>query len=160
MMVELYLLRHGVAFEREEWQDKDDELRPLTKKGIAKMEAEAKALKHSELNIEYVISSPLTRAAQTAQIVADALDKKVVESKLLKPGCDLKALATLLKEYDGTERILIVGHEPDFSTLIGQIVGGGSVELRKGGIACCELNSVKPPKGTLRWLLTPEWLGA
>src|SRR5579859_950954 len=137
MMVELYLLRHGVAFERDEWQGKDDEQRPLTKKGIAKMEAEAKALKRAELGIDTIISSPLIRAAQTAQIVADALNKKVVESKHLKPGFNQKALATLLQEYDGAEQILIVGHEPDFSTVIGQIVGGGTVDMRKGGIACC-----------------------
>ena len=159
-MVELYLLRHGVAYERDEWEGKDDELRPLTKKGIGKMEIEAKALKHFDLNLDQIISSPLTRAVQTAKIVADALKMEVVENKLLKPGFDQKALATLLKEYEGTEKIVIVGHEPDFSTIIGQIIGGGAVEMRKGGIACCELSTIKPPKGTLKCLLPPEWLGA
>ncbi|HLY25845.1 MAG TPA: histidine phosphatase family protein, partial [Aggregatilineales bacterium] len=80
-MVELYLLRHGVAYERDEWEGQDDELRPLTKKGIAKMESEAKTLKHFDLNLDKIISSPLTRAAQTAQIVADELKLKVVESQ-------------------------------------------------------------------------------
>jgi len=157
--MELYLLRHGVAAERDEWQGKDDELRPLTPKGIARMEAEAKTLKRFDLKVDEIVSSPLTRAVQTAKIVADALNLKVVESQLLKPGFDQKTLATLLREHGSAQHIMVVGHEPDFSNVIGQIIGGGDGEMRKGGIACCELSSTQPPKGMLKCLLPPDWLG-
>jgi phosphohistidine phosphatase len=160
MSTRLYFLRHGVAYERDEWQGSDDELRPLTDKGISAMKQEAKYMKQIKLELDSLITSPLVRARETAKIVADTLDLKLDESSLLKPGFDIAALGKLLKQYDDSKRIMVVGHEPDFSRVISAVIGGGRVEMRKGGLARIDLAQVDPPRGDLVWLLTPSVLGA
>ena len=160
MTTKLYLLRHGVAYERDEWTGDNDELRPLTNKGISAMKQEASQLKPMKLDLDHIITSTLVRARETAKIVADALNVKLEENSLLKPGFDVSALAKLLKQYDSSKRIMIVGHEPDFSRVISGVIGGGSIEMRKGGLARIDLAQNDPPRGILVWLLTPAVLGA
>jgi len=160
MTIKLYLLRHGVAYERDEWTGDNDELRPLTDKGISAMKQEASQLKHMKLEVDHIIASPLVRARETAKVVAAALNVKLEENSLLKPGFDVSALAKLLKQYDSSKRIMIVGHEPDFSRVTSGVIGGGSVEMRKGGLARIDLAQNDPPRGVLVWLLTPAVLGA
>jgi phosphohistidine phosphatase len=160
-MVKLYLLRHGVAYEREEWQGDNDELRPLTDDGIAAMKREAKVLRDMKLKLDGIITSPLVRARDTAKIVAKALDMKVKENDLLKPGFDVEALRTLLQQNGDAKRVMIVGHEPDFSHVIAQLIGGGAVVMRKGGLARVDTTTEGASlRGELVWLLTPRLLGA
>jgi phosphohistidine phosphatase len=160
-MVKLYLLRHGVAYEREEWTGESDELRPLTDDGIDAMKREAKSIRVMKLKLDVLVSSPLVRARDTAKIVARTLDLKVNENDLLRPGFDLEALRALLQQHSGAKRIMIVGHEPDFSIVIAQLIGGGTVVMRKGGLARVDVtvqgNSLR---GELVWLLTPSLLSA
>lgn len=161
MATKLYLLRHGIAYERDEWHGTNDELRPLTDKGIEAMQAEAKYLKSLKIEIDSMITSPLVRAHQTAKIVADALGLKLDESPLLKPGFDIDALAKLLKQYAASKQIMVVGHQPDFSNVVRSLIGGGgSIEIRKGGLVRVDLAQSDPPRGELVWLLTPSLLGA
>ena len=160
MSTKLYFLRHGVAYERDEWQGDNDELRPLTDEGKSAMKREAKYLKQIKLELDCLITSPLVRAHDTAQFVANALDLKLEESPLLKPGFDVVALGKLLKQYNPSKGIMVVGHEPDFSSVISAVIGGGSIEMRKGGLARIDLTQVDPPGGDLVWLLTPSVLGA
>src|SRR5947207_2940795 len=129
MSTKLYFLRHGVAYERDEWTGDDDELRPLTDEGIAAMQHEAEYLKQMSLKLDIVITSPLIRAHETAKLVTDMLKVKLGESSLLKPGFDSAALKTLLKQYASSKSIMVVGHEPDFSRVISHVIGGGSVEM-------------------------------
>ncbi len=156
----LYLLRHGVAYDREDWQGKDDELRPLTDEGIVGMKREARSIGQMKLKLDAVITSPLVRARDTARIVAKTLDMKVDENPLLKPGFDLQALDDLLLQYAESNHILIVGHEPDFSQVIAQLIGGGTIGMKKGGLARVDIKTPHPPQGELVWLLTPSLLGA
>jgi len=160
MSTKLYFLRHGVAFERDEWTGDNDVLRPLTDDGITTMQHEAKFLKQMKLKLDIVITSPLVRAQETAKLVTDILSVKLDESSLLKPGFDGTALKTLLKQYADSKSIMIVGHEPDFSRVISKVIGGGSVEMSKGGLARVDLNKSDPPHGDLVWLLTPPLLGS
>jgi phosphohistidine phosphatase len=158
--MKLYLLRHGVAYDREDWQDKDDELRPLTDDGIDDMKREARRLSQIKLKLDAIITSPLVRARDTAWLVAKALDMNVDENPLLKPGFNLEALDILLGQYVKFNRLMIVGHEPDFSQVIAQLVGGGTILVRKGGLARVDISELHPPHGELVWLLTPSLLDA
>ena len=160
MVNRVYFLRHGVAYEPGEWSGDNDELRPLTPAGIEAIKREAKYLRELQLKVDALITSPLVRAHDTAKIVAKALDLELAESDLLKPGFNLTALSKLIKEYVPAERIMVVGHEPDFSTIISQLIGGGDVEMRKGGLARIDIRSQRPLRGMLVTLLTPKFLGA
>ncbi len=153
--MKLYFLRHGIA-DWPDWQEADDK-RPLTADGIARMRAEAKALKKLGLELDVILSSPLPRAKQTAELVADKLGYEVKVSKALAPGFDISKLAALLKENAKAESVMIVGHEPDFSTAVAALTGG-KVVLKKGGLVRVDLASPETLEGQLVWLLAPKIL--
>jgi phosphohistidine phosphatase len=160
MATKLYFLRHGIAYESQEWQGDNDDLRPLTDKGIKAIQQEARYLHQIKLELDTLITSPLVRAHQTAQFVADTLNVPLVENLLLKPGFSLAALTRLLKEYSSAKEVMLVGHEPDFSRVISAVIGGGALEMHKGGLARIDLTQSDPPRGDLVWLATPALLGA
>jgi phosphohistidine phosphatase len=161
--MELYFLRHGKAVDAPGPDAPDDFSRPLTDKGIEEMEAEAKALQALGIEPDVILTSPLVRAKQTAEIVARrlGLKKRLIETDALAPGCELNRLAKLLDEHRSANSLLLVGHEPDFSTLVAELIGTkpSAVELKKGGLALVEL---KPPVrrggGVLHWLVAPKLL--
>jgi phosphohistidine phosphatase len=155
--MDLFLLRHGLAGDRETWEGPDAE-RPLTDEGRAEMEAVADFLVGRMPRPDAIISSPLVRAYQTAEILAARVAGAVDVSDLLAPGFDVKRLWHLLRFYPGARRLLLVGHEPDFSELIETLIGGGSVAMKKGGLARVRLSDGNPPRGTLLWLVTPGFL--
>lgn len=163
-MTEVFFLRHGIAFDRGEWSGDNDELRPLTEAGIATMRAETVNLVSLGVKLDVIISSPLVRARDTAAIVhARYHEIPLLEDDLLKPGFDHKDLDKLVRRYDQYRSILLVGHEPDFSDVVSDVIGGARLSLKKGGLARVALSSkVKGsnPRGELIWLLTPELLGA
>ncbi len=117
----LYFLRHGQAGDKDTWPG-DDFQRPLTAGGRAEMEAAANGLRALNLKPNVVLSSPLVRARQTAEIAAQAFGMAITEAAPLAPGCDLDGLADALRPYRQVDEVLIVGHEPDFSTLIGLLI--------------------------------------
>jgi phosphohistidine phosphatase len=154
--VNLYFLRHGLA-DWPEWTRPDDE-RPLTEDGLSKMKAEAKAIKQLKLSLDVILSSPLVRARQTADLVAERLGLPVAESKLLAPGFNKDRLAKLLASYKDAKAIMLVGHEPDFSATIASLIGGGRVAMKKGGLARVDIDSADSLEGELVWLLAPKVL--
>src|SRR5579862_5981943 len=138
-MMKIYFLRHGEAGDGSQWQGEDSK-RPLTDDGIERMRRQAKTLASWEPNIELILSSPLTRARQTANIVAKALKLDVTEEDGLKSGAfNLPTLGQILGQHTSVERLMVVGHEPDFSRTISALIGGGSVEMKKGGLAQVEI---------------------
>ncbi len=157
-MTKLYFLRHGKAYDRQDWDGKDDDLRPLTGEGIELLRQTAQTLRRLDLNLDAIITSPLVRARDTAQLVARELDKVVDESPMLKPGFDHNALIRLIGEHTGAERLLLVGHEPDFSQVISELIGGGAVVMKKGGLARVDITAQTPLRGELVWLLPPDVL--
>ena len=108
-----------------------------------------------------LLSSPLTRCRQTAEIVAEALglsDKLKIEAELA-PGFDLADLPLLLTGNHGYTNVMLVGHEPDFSITVSRLTGGSNITFKKGGLARVDLYQGLPePKGTLVWLLPPKVL--
>ena len=150
----LYFLRHGQA-DWPEWDRPDDE-RPLTKKGKKEMRRVARFLGDLQVAPSLILSSPLPRAWQTAAIVAESLDVEVREEAALGPGFNAAKLKTILRRHQDAE-LMIVGHEPDFSTVI-QALTGGSVKLAKAGLARVELED-DGTAGRLLWLLPPKVAG-
>jgi phosphohistidine phosphatase len=148
--MKVYFLRHGEA----DWPhwDKPDDERPLTRKGKKEMRKVAKFLADTEVAPAAILTSPLPRALQTAEIAAKALDLDVTEEPSLAPGFDAEKLSTLLLAH-ATKDIMLVGHEPDFSTVI-SVLTGGSVKLAKAGVARVDIEAGM--KGQLIWLIPPK----
>ena len=163
--MELYFLRHGKADDPGSRGGSDDFSRALTRKGIEEMQAEAEGLAQLGVRLDLILTSPLVRARQTAEVVAKrlGLKKELAETELLAPGCDLSKLHKMLEQHAKRDKIMLVGHEPDFSAMVGELIGGGaaSVEMKKAGLAMIRVDrSVRPGGGVLRWLLSPRILRA
>ena len=133
-----YFLRHGIAVEPEQWTGRDFD-RPLTHEGIERMKCEARAIADLSLRLDVIVTSPLLRARQTAEIVADRLKLRdeIVEDKRLAEGFDVRWLSAILGERDKAEAILLVGHEPTMSATIGRIVGDAQCRAEKRGARRC-----------------------
>ena len=160
--MDLYFLRHGKAVEIGP-DAPDDFRRALTPDGIKEMQAEAEALESLGIRPDVILTSPLVRAKQTAEIVAKRLGVKkgLIESDLLAPGCQLEQLRKLLDQHGSAKQVMLVGHEPDFSSMIGDLIGpeGASMELKKGGLAVVHIErTARKGVGTLLWLVPPKVL--
>ena len=149
--MKLYLLRHGKA-DWPNWDQPDDE-RPLTEEGKKEVAAVAKLLSRLEIT-PVILTSPLPRASQTAEIAGKHLSAKVHPEPLLRPGFDAARLGKLLKNFSG-KSLMVVGHEPDFTRTIFQLTGGNT-KMSKAGVALIELET-GPMKGVLRWLVPPKF---
>src|SRR5579875_2986762 len=116
-----YFLRHGIAAERGEWEGSDFD-RPLTDEGHARMAREAKAIAKFDLGIELILTSPLVRAKETAEIVAKALklQERLVVDERLGLAFDRIRLEGMLREHRGAKALLLVGHEPGMSRTSGE----------------------------------------
>jgi phosphohistidine phosphatase len=150
--MKIYLLRHGQA-DWPDWQGPDDE-RPLTKKGKKEMKRVAEYLSGHEIEPAIILSSPLPRAAQTAEIVAAELELEVTEEPALAPGLNSEKLGTVLKQYAGQD-VMLVGHEPGLSEAVATLTGG-QVKLSKAGLARVDLDDPNQLRGQLVWLLSPK----
>lgn len=155
----LYFLRHGIAAERDAWQG-DDFDRPLTDEGRKRMAREAKTIAQLGLDLDAIITSPLVRAVQTAEIVAEALrmPKAPVADERLGPDFDTRQLAAIQADHPEDGAIMLVGHEPTMSETIGRLIGAARVDLKKGALACVELPDGSSSAGELLWLAPPKLL--
>jgi len=149
----LYFLRHGLAGDRGEWTGDDFE-RPLTEEGKKRMAREAATLVKMSLDLDMILTSPLVRAYQTAEIVAQHMNRtdKLVQDERLSPGFGSNRLAKILKTFPEAQALMLVGHEPDFSQVIGDLIGGGRLTCKKGSLACVELTG-RSLRGDLVWLI-------
>jgi phosphohistidine phosphatase len=156
--MKLYFLRHGLAGHRTQWEG-DDAERPLTPEGRQQLLAAIPALTRLQVRPDVILTSPYARAFETAEIVALGLGlgDRLAREPRLAPGFDLRQLAHIL-EGQSAESIMLVGHEPDFSETVGNLIGGARVVCKKGGMAYVELTDVKKLKGRLVWLLPPDAL--
>ena len=164
--MELLVIRHAVAEDREDFAatGKDDSLRPLTKDGRWKMERGVRALRHAIPSLSVIATSPFTRAAQTAKIVAAAYDDVDVEPlDALTPEGRPQAFLTWLRERESDDRVAAVGHEPHLGSLVYWLLTGepaeGRIAIKKGGACLLELDGrPRAGKATLIWSLTPSIL--
>ncbi len=149
--MKLYLLRHGKA----DWPnwDKPDDERPLTRKGKKEIRCVARLLCKLEVDSAVVLSSPLPRALETAEIVAKRLGAPLQQERGLGKGLNAAKLRDILKR-NKVDELMLVGHEPDFSGVI-RAVTGGDVKLAKGGIARIDIEEGQDA-GRLIWLLSPK----
>ena len=159
--LELYLIRHGIAAERGE-EFPDDSKRPLTSEGIARLRKEAKAIEALGVSFDQILSSPLVRARQTADVFAEELKGKppIANTDALTPAGSPGAVIQELGKHMRKARIALVGHEPNIGELAARLIGARApLEFKKGAI--CRIDfEVFPPKGTgqLSWFITPRML--
>jgi phosphohistidine phosphatase len=160
-MLEVYLIRHGLAAERgKDWPD--DSKRPLTPEGLVSLRKEARALNKLEVTFDQIISSPLVRTRQTADVFSEELKghPEVVLSDALAPAGSPAAIIQEIGKHVRKARLAVVGHEPNLGELAGELIGARtSLEFKKGGICRIDFD-VLPPKGIgrLRWFVTPKML--
>jgi len=159
----LYLLRHGIAVERDARRYESDAERPLTTKGRRKLRHAAAAMRAMELSFDVILSSPLARARQTAELIAKALHcrHRLQLTEFLVPGSSAAGLVGRLRQLK-PQSALLVGHEPDLSALVSRLLTGGrilAVRLKKGSL--CRLSIERLQAGrcaSLDWMLTPSQL--
>jgi phosphohistidine phosphatase len=156
--MDVWLVRHAVAVDRDDFDGLDAE-RPLTDKGRRRFRRFSRWLADQTAVPDCIVSSPLVRAAQTAHVLAKAcgLKKTVVQfTDLLSPGVDVNELLRFVRDMPG-ERVALVGHEPDLSTILAVLVGGGTFHFEKGFVAAIEFNSLPPAgDGHLAWFVGPQ----
>jgi phosphohistidine phosphatase len=158
--MEIYFLRHGPAGSKEAWTG-DDADRPLTDRGRELTEQVVRSLAEAGLEVDAIVTSPYARALQTAEITSALLRGGVTieQDDRLRPGFGMAELAGILEERGGVDRLMLVGHEGDFSAVIGRIIGRADLVLRKSGIAMVDVPDPGVPQGSLRWLVPPVLLG-
>jgi phosphohistidine phosphatase len=162
----LYLMRHGVAVAADDPDMTHNSERPLTSKGVKRMRRAARGLRLLKIPFDGILTSPVMRARQTAEIVAAALgmEAQLEEISGLAPESTVEHLLFGLTRYQDREHLLLVGHEPLLSrTIVSLLCGsaekGFEIPVRKGSLCRIELNGISPPgTGILHWFLTPKQL--
>ncbi len=154
--MELYFFRHGDA-EPASATVRDEE-RQLTERGRQETLAVGLALRQAGLQPEAILTSPLRRARQTAEILQEAFVIPAQVEPRLAPGCSLGDVQLLLSHHS-RGRMMLVGHEPDFGHIVSQLIGGGQVTMAKSGVARVDCERVEPRAGVLVWLVGPEVVG-
>jgi phosphohistidine phosphatase len=160
-MLELYLIRHGIAAERgKQWPD--DSKRPLTPAGIARLKKEAHGLLAMGVTFDQIVTSPLVRTKQTAETLADVLKTRlpIATSDALAPAGTPAAVMQEIAKHVRKARVALVGHEPNMGELAGQLIGArAAIPFKKGAICRIDFD-VLPPKGVgmLQWFATPKML--
>ena len=162
----LLVIRHAVAEDKKRFArtGADDGLRPLTQDGRRKMRGAARGLRRVAPKLDLLATSPLTRAAQTAEIVAAAYRRgpRILTVPQLVPSGSVHALLKWLQSLKATSTVAVVGHEPQLGVFVSWMLTGlqeSFLEFKKGGACLWELKeAVRPGRATLQWFLTPGQL--
>src|SRR5260370_29164932 len=134
--MQLYFLSHGEA-DWPGWTKPDDE-RPLTDFGKKEVRQVAKFLNRLKVKPDVIVSSPLPRALQTAEVAAEQLKTKLRQDEALEPGFGISELSTVLNRHR-SKILILVGHEPDFSSVISASTGG-FMKMSKAGVALVDVD--------------------
>jgi len=149
---QLWLLRHGEA---EPHGARPDDERELTDRGRDQSRAAGRALTALEVTFQLAFTSPKTRSVETARLACEPLGVEPAVHEPLRSGFDRDEALALLHAAGGDRRVLVVGHEPDFSQVVHDLTGA-RIDLKKGGIAAIRLES--GARGELVALLRPREL--
>ncbi|WP_337176641.1 phosphohistidine phosphatase SixA [Paludisphaera sp.] len=158
-MWEVYIVRHGIAVEPGTPKIPDDE-RPLTPKGEKRTRAIGDALAELELPLKRIVTSPLPRARQTAEILADRLgmSKKLEVEPILRAGTDAREIADWLSRQPAPP-LMIVGHNPALDELLSLLLLGSPnalpFEFKKGAVAAVRRPSIAGARHSLLWAVQP-----
>ena len=154
--MELYFLRHGEA--EPAGPGRSDEERSLTDRGRKQTLRVAQALHRAGVRPDRILTSPLRRARQSGEILAEVLGVAAeADDRVLCSACTLGSVRTLISDHPG-ERLALVGHEPHCSRLVAQLAGGASIHMGTGAAARVDCERVEPGAGTLVWLIAPALL--
>jgi len=153
----LYLMRHANAGLSRGNTALDDK-RSLIKEGKEQCILMARVLSALNVQVDVVVSSPLKRSLQTAQLVGTELgyDSKVEISSALEPGADFADFQDMLAKYAGYEGVLAVGHNPNVFQFLGRLItgnGGAAIRMRKCSVARVDMDRHPP---LLQWLIDPR----
>ena len=159
----LFIVRHGIAIDRQDPKCPSDPERYLTPEGLQKTRDVARGFSAIEDCPKLFLSSPYIRALQTAEIFAAKLrfaKSKIEKSDLLLPGAEPAVFFRDLARHRSIESAICFGHAPQLDELIAFALGSKKdlTALKKAGAACIELSRVYPPSGTLIWLNSPKAL--
>jgi len=159
---ELYIMRHGIAVTRGSAAFSDDSKRPLTPQGKQKMREIAKGLSRIGSRPDWIVTSPLVRAVETAEIVAEVMGNNVPVDfcEALKPAGSAEGLIAFIAKRPNRKRVMVVGHEPDLSEMAARLIGAGrhaNLAFKKGGCCLITFDEFPPTSpGQLVWWLTPR----
>ena len=162
--MDLYILRHGKA-EPYGQRYPSDNIRPLSPKGKRRTKLSTKGMKATNVSVDLIVSSPLLRARQTAEIVHDGLGiaEPIEFSDTLASG-NVRAILSTVDARSSLSGLMLVGHEPTLSELISTMASGSyhtAFNLKPGGM--CKLNVAAIRYGqcaTIEWFVTPKQLVA
>ncbi len=163
-MTDLYLIRHGIAAEHGTYENDDE--RPLTKEGDRKTRKVASRLKALELEFDVILTSPLIRARQTAEILkAAGLSQQLEDCAALAPDGNLNDWVSWYNNWKTTpaKALALVGHQPDLGNWAELLLWGQSRQsliVKKAGVIGITLPSTGSPIGQsqLFWLTPPKFL--
>jgi len=157
----LYLMRHGIAIDREDPDCPPDPERYLTPKGIQRTRAAARGLRALRVKPTTLLTSPFVRAVQTGEVVCEVLGldpKQLRTTEALRPEAKPARLAEELTRLGG--EVICFGHAPQMDEFIAHAVKATAsfTALKKSGVACLDIDSLAPLRATLFWLLTSRIL--
>lgn len=164
-MVDLYLVRHAIAFDFDKSQWPDDSRRPLTPEGLKRFGRAARGLREIVPSVEMVLSSPWVRAWQTAELLeSEAGWPRPVACEALGSGRGPAGILQALQPFATYNAVALVGHEPGLHELASYLLTADTdaqIEMRKGSVAHLEIGEgLRPGAGRLHWLLPPKVLRA
>ena len=160
--MEIYVLRHGIA--EEATRGMKDADRALTPEGAEKLETVLRRARTVGVEPSIILTSPLRRARETAEIAAKTLRGKstLVESRALEPDSSPEAVWDDIRVHKAEPAVMIVGHEPLFSAVYSYLLGEPSVaiDVKKGSIGRIDVDRFTgQPHGLLKWLMPPKLAG-
>jgi phosphohistidine phosphatase len=161
--MDLYIVRHGIAIDRDDPKAPPEAERYLTEEGVERTKQVAKAIAALGVHADLMISSPYVRAMQTAAVFAKALgypEQKIRETESLLPGAEPGVFLRELAREKNASSVFCFGHAPHVDALLAAAINAQRqiTSMKKAGVACVELKRVSPPNGQLLWLLTPKLL--
>lgn len=161
--MDLYLMRHGIAVPQGTQGIDSDRERPLSPKGVKRMRKVARGLMALKISFDRILTSPLLRARQTADVVAQTLEihEPPEELEELLPESSPQKLIDRLASLQVTGGLLLVGHQPLLGEIAAFLLTGKEMEmhLKKGGLCRIEVDDLPPKKNAiLHWMLTSRQL--
>lgn len=166
--MKILIVRHAPAKNRLKWAESGgiETQRPLTKKGVKKMQQAVKGLHKMVEHVDVILSSTLERSIHTATLLCEQFGLQGIQkSSFLEPGVHPQDLLEHLRAYSEDDTVVLVGHEPDLSELTCFLTAGEASKpflyFRKGGAALLECEGLPfPGRCSLTWFVTREMLEA